>query len=654
MSDVSSGLVDSIHSLSSRSGHLEKALMSLLSEVMSCCNYSEVLEKVDGGLDNTSHTRISVWKAQSNDINDVQTTTLQQVNNKPFVNIPYSDNSTWNQATYKTSIVQPLFDQDDILAIVKFERPFSFDISDVKVISYFIQTVNTHLHNLTKQTTSTLVEQLSVKLFSAQDYASIANPAFEILLKELGLKFGALLIQQGGHFYPLSSYGSWDEAFSSTGLPVNTSWLEPSYRRGEITYSESNLAVHDTKKLLGKLSSYVVYPLGNTSPTRFILVLGDEAPSRWLNHKKIILASIGHVLKIALHSIESQIRLKTLLSLQHHSLADSEATLLHHILLAAIQTVPGAEAGSLLIKQGRRFHFHAAIGYDFDAIKSFSFKSADMLYWQHPELLHWNSSDPRIFSKKDTTQKHILEGAALSPAFREVGRVDEIQSNLYFPIVHQGQVLAVLNLDNFQDLDAFAEDSLEVARMFGPPVASLLRERRYRYLLERDSLTDPLTNLANRRAFDQTLIRETAHSERFHFPFSLLMLDLGGFKCINDRLGHPQGDAVLVEVAKTLKKVTRTNDQLFRWGGDEFAVVLPNTNYEGAVTAARRCARAIKRIKKKDLSIDVHIGIASFPSCATNATTLLRLADERLYKAKEQDITVFLSQSFLERQKHDP
>jgi diguanylate cyclase (GGDEF)-like protein len=496
------------------------------------------------------------------------------------------------------------------------------------------------------------IDMLSQRLLTAHDSFTVAERAVEFLLATFGLEGGTLLAQQGSYFQPLASRGELPKTIVS-GLPITTTWLEACYKYGQPLHLDQNSCSGEKQKTLHSATSFMVYPLGETLPTRFILLLASKKQRQWSHLEKESLTSLCRILSLALRFAESQTRLKTLLTLQRHSLTESEDKLLHDILLAAVQTVPGAEAGSLLLRKGKKFHFRATVGYDLRALEPFRFKDEAMRFWQHPELLSWDSSEPRIFTKKDTEQKQILENSNLSETFRKAGRVDEIQSNLYFPIVYQGQVLAVLNLDNFYDTDAFASDSLEAARMFGPPVAVLLRERRYRYLLEKDSLTDPLTGLGNRRAFDQALQRESTRAQQYQTPFSLLMMDLGGFKTVNDTLGHAQGDAVLIEVAKTLRKVVRSGDLLFRWGGDEFAVLLLNTAYEGAVVAARRCARAIKRLSRESVSVTAHFGVATYPTCVNSVTTLLQLADERLYEAKAKDITVFLSDEFIAQQKNE-
>ncbi len=618
-------------------------LMTLLRDITACLDREEVFTKLPNLLPHSCGGRVSLWRPPQNEFAELNATS--RVVYSKTVSSENTEHPCKEVMT-PSKIILPLLEDGDMIAVLKLERTASFDATDYQHLLCFTQGVSGHLTTLAAQQKARVVTQLTQHLLNVSTASGGAEHVLEVLANVLGLEQGAVLTQHGGHFQLLASCGQPVTSLLA-GLAVTTPWLRTVYEQGQPLYSD-DLHLSKVRTVLGEAASYVIYPLGETQPVRFILVLAGSHDKHWLKTDKELLAAVCCVLSMTLQSAESQSRLQTLLTLQHHSLATSETGLLQEILLAALKTVPGAEGGSLMLRQGKRFYFRAAVGYDFGTLESFSFRDAEMHHWQQPERLEWNSSEPRIFSKNDAEQNRILGGATLSPAFREVGRVDEIQSNLYFPIVYQGQVLAVLNLDNFHDANAFAADSIEAARMFGPPVAALLRERRYRYLLERDSLTDPLTNLANRRAFDQALTRESGRAQSYDAPFSLLMLDLGNFKTINDTLGHAQGDAVLVEVAKTLRKVVRPSDLLFRWGGDEFAVLLLNTAYDGAVVAARRCARAIKRISKNEVKVNVHIGVASYPSCTPSTTTLVQLADERLYEAKEKDITVFLTDSFLQ------
>lgn len=154
------------------------------------------------------------------------------------------------------------------------------------------------------------------------------------------------------------------------------------------------------------------------------------------------------------------------------------------------------------------------------------------------------------------------------------------------------------------------------------------------------ALTDPLTGLPNRRAFERALLEELKRAERYGYPLSLAVLDLQGFKAINDRLGHATGDLALIKVAEALSQERRNGDRLFRWGGDEFAALFPHTGKEGALAAAFRYARAIEALCFQGLCLGVNIGLATYPEDGTAPDALLTAADSRMYQAKAQGLSV--------------
>ncbi len=147
--------------------------------------------------------------------------------------------------------------------------------------------------------------------------------------------------------------------------------------------------------------------------------------------------------------------------------------------------------------------------------------------------------------------------------------------------------------------------------------------------------TDPLTGLLNRRGFDELLARELQRSRRTKRPLSLLVGDLDGFKEVNDRHGHPAGDRVLRQVALVLPEGNRATDTVARLGGEEFAVVVPETDEQGAFIVAERLRRAIATaFATGDPPLTISFGIVSFPTHAHDPQQLLQRADEALYAAK--------------------
>ncbi|MDX1562557.1 MAG: sensor domain-containing diguanylate cyclase, partial [Gammaproteobacteria bacterium] len=157
--------------------------------------------------------------------------------------------------------------------------------------------------------------------------------------------------------------------------------------------------------------------------------------------------------------------------------------------------------------------------------------------------------------------------------------------------------------------------------------------------LERLALYDPLTGLGNRSLFFTQLEQLIAVAARRQEEFAVLVLDLDGFKDINDRLGHSAGDKILKEFSTRLQPALRRSDQKFRVGGDEFAVLLQplNDGFDGAKIVAEKIARVVHepmRVKSHECEIGVSIGIAVYPGHSTEANVLFNKADAAMYEAK--------------------
>ena len=155
--------------------------------------------------------------------------------------------------------------------------------------------------------------------------------------------------------------------------------------------------------------------------------------------------------------------------------------------------------------------------------------------------------------------------------------------------------------------------------------------------LQLNAVTDPLTDLYNRRLFAETFEKELNRARRYSHPLGLVMLDLHRFKEVNDKHGHPRGDEVLRAAAATLKKALRTSDYAFRIGGDEFALILPQTDAAQALALARRVETVFaETLQPLQLTVGVSMdhGVANFPQDAEQADQLIRIADERLYRLK--------------------
>ena len=158
--------------------------------------------------------------------------------------------------------------------------------------------------------------------------------------------------------------------------------------------------------------------------------------------------------------------------------------------------------------------------------------------------------------------------------------------------------------------------------------------------LQLNAVTDPLTNLYNRRYFVESFEKELNRARRYVSPLGLVMLDLHRFKEVNDKHGHPRGDDVLRAAASTLKKALRTSDSAFRIGGDEFALLLPQTDAAQALALSRRIETVFaEMLPPLQLAVPVSMdhGVANFPLDGDDAEQLIRVADERLYRSKHEN-----------------
>lgn len=240
-----------------------------------------------------------------------------------------------------------------------------------------------------------------------------------------------------------------------------------------------------------------------------------------------------------------------------------------------------------------------------------------------------------IAGKVFATKKSIITNLGKNDPRFVHGENTNVSSILCIPLVVKGEAVGVINITNKKNGELFNQDDLEFMEALSNQAAIAIDNAQLFELATKDGLT----GLYIYRHFHYLLDNEMKRAKRYNHPMSLLMLDIDNFKQINDNYGHLIGDEFLKQIGATILSNCRNIDMPGRYGGEEFAVILPETRPEGAVFMAERLRRNIQKVSVttksgEKISTTVSIGIAGMPDHSDNPPELIDLADIALYHAK--------------------
>lgn len=214
-----------------------------------------------------------------------------------------------------------------------------------------------------------------------------------------------------------------------------------------------------------------------------------------------------------------------------------------------------------------------------------------------------------------------------------------IRSLICIPLVTKGKIQGVLYLDDFAPR-TFDQGRMSLISLLGSFAAVSIENARLHHETRQLAITDALTGLYNRRYFEKVLPQELERARRYNQPFSILLIDADNFKKVNDTFGHPMGDRVLATIGRTINKTLRTVDFAFRYGGEEFIAILPESDIKSACKAAERIRQRViadgRKVLRSGMTepVTVSIGVSSFPRDAADGEALVAVADRLLYQAK--------------------
>jgi len=299
-----------------------------------------------------------------------------------------------------------------------------------------------------------------------------------------------------------------------------------------------------------------------------------------------------------------------------------------HTIMEKIEEVLHPDTWSLLLMDAERneLYFEIATGQGAEALKEVRIPLGK-------GIAGWVAQSGEAIVVPDTSKD-----SRFFPQMDEKTKM-ETRSIVAVPVRVRDQCLGVIELLNCVGEEGFSARDLALLEALADYAAIALENARHVHRIHELTITDDCTTLYNARHLNYMLDTEIYRSQRYSFEFSLIFIDLDHFKNVNDTHGHLCGSKLLAEIGNLIKDGLRQSDMAFRYGGDEFVILLPQTSRDNACLVARRLHRQIKdavwlKDEKLNIRITSSVGVASYPADSKIKADLLHLADEAMYSVK--------------------
>ncbi len=640
-------------------GELYETGLRLLAEILHF-DHAEVFEPQGGVLTMRNSRDAPVEPGFSVDFRSVigrayRTGELQHVPNtaldSEFVAAPGDD-----PTHARTEVAIPLSRGGEVVAVLNLEHVSegAFDERDLSSLMAFARILEERLARMAAKdelarsgADHAFLARTTQELLHADSAGQAASIALAGLLGHVEIRAATVATLAQGRLRPLAIQGEMPVGFARHGVPYDgefqRAWESRKAARIDdvaAMWSNSLLATRPgtMPRLTGSGDAALLVPVVDAQAEVQALLIAVMAP-RLAGDARIgeMVGTVSNALAVSLARTTMSRRLLAVLEVVRRLSRSGDPTdLLQQAAEAAVELIPDAEAATVLVRDADQFHYAGGVGYDLGEVIAGAgpFTEEEQLTWYGGSRDRYRRGLARVIRGDSIRSLSFAASPKRSPANVKSARVSDMRANVLVPITIDDEVVALLNVDNFSTEHAFGSSAVKVAEAYAQHIAVIIRQAQRVKGLEQNLVTDGLTGLGNRVGLQRAMAGELERARRYSQPLNFVMIDLDGFKAINDSLGHTVGDQALKVVAEVLKRQVRNSDLAFRWGGDEFAVILPGVDREEAAAAAQRFADLIGEIVIEGQWLSASVGIASFPDDGADPEALLKFADALMYQNK--------------------